>query len=61
MMDAGWCEICVCAKLGAVHYGRNGHHIASLMHVDYTLPIWAFFDVYGSIQKIKMLGEINDW
>jgi len=45
--------------LGAVHYGRNGHHVASLMHVDHTLPIWAFFDVYGSVQKIKLLGEIN--
>jgi len=45
--------------LGAVHYGRNGHHVASLMHVDYTLPIWAFFDVYGSVQKIKLLGEIT--
>jgi len=44
---------------GAVHYGRNGHHVASLMHVDHTLPMWAFFDVYGSVQKIKLLGNIG--
>jgi len=45
--------------VGAVHYGRNGHHVASLMHVDHTLAMWAFFDVYGSVQKIKLLGEVN--
>jgi len=44
--------------IGAVHYGRNGHNVASLMHVDHTLPMWAFFDVYGSVQKIKLLGKI---
>ena len=49
---------CMCL-VGAVHYGRNGHHVASLMHVDHTLPMWAFFDVYGSIQKIKLLGKIG--
>ncbi|XP_013420757.1 protein neuralized isoform X2 [Lingula anatina] len=41
---------------GEVYYGRNGRHIAVLMHVDKTLPLWAFFDVYGNTQKIKMLG-----
>jgi len=46
--------------VGAVHYGRNGHHVASLMHVDHTLPMWAFFDVYGSVQKIKLLGMIHN-
>ena len=45
--------------VGAVHYGRNGHHVASLMHVDHTLPMWAFFDVYGSVQKIKLLGQMT--
>ena len=51
--------LCVCV-VGAVHYGRNGHHVASLMHVDHTLPMWAFFDVYGSVQKIKFLGEMTN-
>ena len=27
------------------------------MFVDKTLPLWAFFDVYGNTQKIKSLGK----
>ena len=46
------CVICA----GEVRYGKNGHHVTTLMHVDKTLPLWAFFDVYGSTQKIKSLG-----
>ena len=45
------------SELGEVKYGRNSHNIATLMHVDKTLPMWAFFDIYGSTQKIKCLGE----
>jgi hypothetical protein len=29
------------------------------MHVDRTLPLWAFFDVYGNVQKVKMLGKVT--
>lgn len=39
-------------------YGKNGHNIATLMHVDKTLPLWAFFDVYGNTQKVKCLGKL---
>lgn len=42
---------------GEVRYSRNNHKIATLMHVDRTLPLWAFFDVYGNVQKIKLLGR----
>lgn len=42
--------------LGEVRYGKNGHHMATLMFIDKTLPMWAFFDVYGNTQKIKILG-----
>jgi hypothetical protein len=42
---------------GEVHYGKNGNHIAVLLHIDKTIPMWAFFDVYGNTQRIKMLGE----
>ncbi|XP_052228913.1 protein neuralized-like isoform X2 [Dreissena polymorpha] len=41
---------------GEVQYGRNNHKVSTLMHVDRTLPLWAFFDVYGNVQKIKMIG-----
>ena len=43
--------------VGEIRYGKNGHTIATLMYVDKTLPLWAFFDVYGSTQKIKSLGK----
>lgn len=41
---------------GEVQYSRNNYNVSTLMHVDRTLPLWAFFDVYGNVQKIKMLG-----
>ncbi|XP_064630154.1 protein neuralized-like [Lineus longissimus] len=45
---------------GEVHYGRNGNHVAVLLHIDKTIPMWAFFDVYGNTQKIKMLGVFEE-
>ena len=42
---------------GEVRLSKNGQNIASLMHVDKTLPMWMFFDVYGNTQKIKSLGR----
>lgn len=42
---------------GEVRYARNNNAAVTLMHVDRTLPLWAFFDVYGNIQKVKILGS----
>ena len=44
--------------VGEVHYIRNGHRISTLMHVDTTLPLWALFDIYGAVQKVKFLGKL---
>ena len=44
---------------GEVCYSRNNFKMTTLMHVDRTLPLWAFFDVYGNVQKIKMLGKLS--
>ncbi|RUS84286.1 hypothetical protein EGW08_007930 [Elysia chlorotica] len=41
---------------GEVKYARNNQAPVTLMHVDRTLPLWAFFDVYGNIQKVHILG-----
>ncbi|KAK2163673.1 hypothetical protein LSH36_75g04037 [Paralvinella palmiformis] len=41
---------------GEVRYGKNGHYITTLMYIDKTLPMWAFFDVYGNTQKIHCLA-----
>lgn len=35
---------------------KNGSPPATLMHVDQTLRLWAFLDVYGSTQKIRLFG-----
>ena len=37
-------------------YSRNNTKVSTLMHVDKTLPLWVFFDVYGNVQKIRSLG-----
>ncbi|XP_014768780.1 protein neuralized isoform X2 [Octopus bimaculoides] len=44
---------------GEVRYARNTSKMTTLMHVDPTLPLWMFFDVYGNVQKIKILGSAN--
>jgi len=47
----------MCLDVGEVHYIRNGHHISTLMHVDTSLPLWALFDIYGTVQKVRLLGS----
>lgn len=36
---------------------KNGSPPTVLMHVDQSLTLWAFLDVYGSTRKIRMLGS----
>jgi hypothetical protein len=42
---------------GEVQFSKNGSTPVVFMHVDQTLQLWAFFDVYGSTQKIRILGS----
>jgi len=42
---------------GEVQYARNGHHVSTLMHVDTSLPLWAFLDIYGTMKEIKSIGK----
>ena len=30
------------------------------MHVDTSLPLWAFWDIYGNTSKIRLLGSTTD-
>ena len=30
------------------------------MHVDNTVPLWAFWDLYGNTQKLRMLGSTQE-
>lgn len=41
---------------GEVQISKNGGPPVVFMHVDQTLQLWAFFDVYGSTQKVRILG-----
>jgi len=42
---------------GEVQFSKNGSTPLVFMHVDQTLQLWAFFDVYGSTQKVRILGS----
>ncbi|KAL4714726.1 hypothetical protein ACJJTC_002585, partial [Scirpophaga incertulas] len=40
---------------GEVRVSRNGSSPVTVMHVDHTLRLWAFVDIYGATQKVRML------
>lgn len=49
-------EISFCiAPNGEVQISRNGGLPSVVIHVDQTLRLWAFFDIYGSTQRIRVL------
>ncbi|KAK6638973.1 hypothetical protein RUM43_007243 [Polyplax serrata] len=43
---------------GEVQFSKNGGQPIVFMHVDQTLQLWAFFDIYGTTQKIRVLGSV---
>lgn len=43
---------------GEVQVSKNRRPPCVFMHVDQTLNLWMFFDIYGTTQKIRMLGTI---
>ncbi|RWS15902.1 protein neuralized-like protein [Dinothrombium tinctorium] len=45
---------------GEVKLYKNRQPPTTLMHVDQTQKLYAFFDLYGSTIKIKLLGTIID-
>ncbi|XP_019864720.1 protein neuralized isoform X2 [Aethina tumida] len=51
-------EISFCiSHSGEVQISRNGGPPLVVIHVDQTLRLWAFFDIYGSTQKIRVLSN----
>ncbi|KAL1122838.1 hypothetical protein AAG570_003164, partial [Ranatra chinensis] len=51
-------ELAFCiTRAGEVQMSKNGASPVTLMHVDQSLTLWAFLDVYGSTQKIRILGS----
>ncbi len=45
---------------GSVEFSRNGNLSSVFMHVDTSLPLWAFWDIYGHTSKIRLLGSTVD-
>lgn len=41
---------------GEVQISRNGAAPCVVIHVDQSLKLWAFFDVYGSTRKVRVLS-----
>lgn len=41
---------------GEVKVSRNGSTPVTVMHVDHTLRLWAFVDIYGATQKVRLLS-----
>ncbi|CAH1113384.1 unnamed protein product [Psylliodes chrysocephalus] len=51
-------EIAFCiSQNGEVQISRNGGAPLVVIHVDQTLRLWAFFDIYGSTQRIRLLSS----
>lgn len=44
---------------GEVQISRNDNAPITLMYIDQSLQLWAFFDVYGSTQGIRVLSKSN--
>jgi protein neuralized len=42
---------------GEVQISRNDGPAITLMYIDQSLQLWAFFDVYGSTQGIRVLSK----
>uniref|UniRef100_A0A914VF83 Protein neuralized n=1 Tax=Plectus sambesii TaxID=2011161 RepID=A0A914VF83_9BILA len=41
---------------GEVHFYRNNGTPRVIMHVDHSQRLWFWFDIYGSTQKVRILG-----
>ncbi|XP_050293535.1 protein neuralized isoform X2 [Anthonomus grandis grandis] len=50
-------EVSFCVSpTGEVQISKNGGAPLVVMHVDQSLRLWAFFDIYGSTQRIRVLS-----
>jgi len=45
---------------GAVEFSKNGAPPSIFMHVDSSVNLWAFWDVYGNTQRLRLVGYTND-
>jgi protein neuralized len=45
---------------GSVEFAKNGNSPSVFMHVDTSLPLWPFWDIYGHTSKIRLVGSTSD-
>jgi protein neuralized len=45
---------------GSVEFSKNGNIPSVFMHVDTSLPLWAFWDIYGHTLKIRLIGSTTE-
>lgn len=45
--------------LGEVYFAKNNLAPRVIIHVDTSVRLWAYFDVYGTTQKIRVLGNFG--
>ncbi|GAB6023760.1 E3 ubiquitin-protein ligase neurl1b [Chamberlinius hualienensis] len=45
---------------GEILFSKNNGPVVSLLHVDQSQKLWAFFDIYGITLKIKSLGSYSE-
>lgn len=51
-------EICFCVtSSGEVQISKNNGPATVVMHVDQSLQLWAFLDVYGSTQSVRIFSQ----
>ncbi|EFO22374.2 hypothetical protein, variant [Loa loa] len=44
---------------GEVYFAKNNLTPRVIIHVDTSVRLWAYFDVYGTTQKIRVLGSVK--
>lgn len=49
-------SFCVTAD-GEVQISKNGGPVTTVMHVDQSLQLWMFLDVYGSTQSVRLFSQ----
>ncbi|VDK71518.1 unnamed protein product [Litomosoides sigmodontis] len=47
------------SEKGEVYFAKNNLTSRVIIHVDTSVRLWAYFDVYGTTQKIRVLGSVK--
>ena len=45
---------------GSVEFSRNRSSSRIIMHVDTSVPLWMFWDIYGNTQRLRIVGGTDE-